>query len=222
MMPGSIVVRDATSLIYYANRAFAQTYGLAVRDVIGLRDSALWAERGRPPEQVARWLAEDRAVLESGNPMEYVQEIVRQNGECAYFLNYKIPLIMRDGRRYIFVQYAEISERHRMELRLARGETLAAEVAGIHKATVTYAHEINNPLTGILALAELMLDHDDCPASFQEMLLDLKSAAQRIAATIRQLESMEIPLTKRYLGRPELLDLQERSAGDAEEAPGTP
>lgn len=210
-MPGEIVVRDADSRIYFANRAFAATYGLRAEDVIGTLDADHWAARGRPPEQIALWLREDRAVLESGQPIEYVQEINRPNGEHAYFLNYKTAINLADGKRYLFAQYTNITERRRMELKLARAEAVNAELAGIHKATVTYAHEINNPLTGVLALAQLMLEHEDCPMGFREPLCELMDAARRIATTIKQLEAIEIPMTKQYLGRLELLDLEQGS-----------
>jgi len=64
--------------------------------------------------------------------------------------------------------------------------------------SVTYSHEINNPLSGVLGLAQLMLEHDACPAEFQEMLEELIEAARRIAAVIEQLQSEALPQTREY------------------------
>ncbi len=206
-MPGQVAVRDADSVILFANRAFAATYNKTVEQVTGQRDADLWAEMGRPAEQIALWLAEDREVLASGTGIEYIQEIVRANGEHAYFHNFKEVLHLPGGERYLLAQYADISERRRRELELAQAEALSAELAGIRKIAVTYAHEINNPLTGIIGLAQLMRDHGGSPQELREMLAQQVDMARRIAAVTHKLQVLVTARTKSYLGRAELLDL---------------
>jgi len=206
-MPGEVVVRDADSRILFANRAFASTYGKTVDELVGRLDSECWAELGRPPKQIAEWLAEDREVLRTGIGKDYVQEIVRANGEVAYFQNYKERIELPDGTQHLLAQYADITERRRVEAQLAQAEALAAELAGIQKTTATYGHEINNPLTGILGLAQLMLEHDDCPKDFIEMLTEVRAAARRIGEVIAKMQALELPKTREQLGRGQLLDL---------------
>jgi two-component system, sensor histidine kinase and response regulator len=206
-MPGEIVLRDATSRIVYANRAFAAVYGGKAADLIGRRDAEMWAAHGRPAEQIAQWLAEDRRVLDTGESIEYIQEIERADGEYAYYHNCKVRCAMPDGRRLLLVQYIDITARQLTEQRRAQSEGLAAELAGIHKASVTLAHEINNQLTGIIGLSQLMRDHLDCPEEFEELLAQQLEAAQRIAAVIAQLKVLNATSTRAYLGRQELLDL---------------
>lgn len=207
-MPAEVVVRDADSRIMFANRAFAETYGKSVGDVMGRLDSELWAEMGRPAEQIASWLAEDREVLRTGEGKEYMEEIVRASGERAYFLNFKERIVLPDGSLQLLAQYADITERKRAEMQLARTEALAAELAGIQRTTATYGHEINNPLTGILGLAQLMLEHDDCPAEFFEMLAEVREAARRIGEVIAKMQSLETPKIREQSGRNHLLDLR--------------
>jgi PAS domain S-box-containing protein len=207
-MPGEIVVRDADSRIVFANQAFAEIYGLSVEQLIGKLDCDMWAANGRPAEQIAEWLAEDREILATGGSKEYVQEIVRANDERAYFHNRKKALNLADGRRYLLAQYADITDIKRIEQELARNKVLLAELAGIRKMSVTYSHEINNPLSGVLGLAQLMQEHEACPAEFHEMLKDLIEAARRIARVIEQLQHEALPQTREYLGRHELLDLK--------------
>lgn len=206
-MPAEVVVRDADSRIVFANRAFAATYGKTVQDVVGKLDREFWAQAGRPPEQIAQWLAEDRDVLSTGIAKEYVQEIIRASGERAYFVNFKECIILPNGQRYLLAQYADISERKRIEQQLAQAEALAAELSGIQRATATYGHEINNPLTGIMGLAQLMLEHDDCPMSFIEMLNDLREAARRIGEVIAKMQALEQPKVREQAAR-NLLDLR--------------
>jgi PAS domain S-box-containing protein len=206
-MPGQVVVRDADSVIIFANRAFAGTYGMTVEQVTGMRDAELWAIMGRPADQIALWLAEDQEILASGEGIEYIQEIVRANGEHAYFHNFKEVLVLADGQRLLLAQYADITERRRQELELAQAEALNAEIAGIRKLAVTYAHEINNPLAGIIGLAQLMRDHGGSPEELREMLGQQVEMAQRISAVTEKLQTLISARTKDYLGRPELLDL---------------
>jgi PAS domain S-box-containing protein len=206
-MPGQVVVRDADSVIIFANTAFAEIYGRSVQEITGLRDADFWAELGRPQEQIELWLAEDREVLTSGNGLEYIQEIVRANGEHAYFHNFKVVLTLANGERYLLAQYADISERRRQELALAQAEALRAELAGIRKIAATFAHEINNPLTGIIGLAQLMRDHETSIEESREMLAQQVEMARRIATVTDRLQALISSRTRNYLGRPELLDL---------------
>jgi two-component system, sensor histidine kinase and response regulator len=206
-MPGQVVVRDADSVIIFANRGFAETYGKTADQVLGLRDADLWSAMGRPAEQISLWLAEDREVLASGEGIEYIQEIVRANGEHAYFHNYKVALTLPGGKRYLLAQYADITERRRQELELAQEEALNAELAGIRKLAATYAHEINNPLAGIIGLAQLLREHGGSPEEQREMLLQQEAMARRIAGVTEKLQALISTRTRDYLGRPELLDL---------------
>ncbi|MBN2080594.1 PAS domain S-box protein [bacterium] len=206
-MPGKIVVRDGDSRIIFANTAFAEPYGLTTEEVVGKLNADLWLAKGRPAEQVAGWISEDREILRTGEGREYVQEIKRAGGEMAYFHNYK-KVIELNGRSYLLAQYADITERQQMGLALARAQAQAAELAGIRKTVVTYAHQINNPLTGIMALADEIRDHLECPPEFGDLLAELKTAAERIRDVVKQLEEINEPTSRRYLERHEMLDLE--------------
>jgi len=206
-MPGKIVVRDGDSRIIFANTSFAAPYGLTTEETVGKLNADLWMSKGRPREQVDRWITEDREIIRTGEGREYVQEIDRGNGKKAYFHNYK-KVIELDGRRYLLAQYADITERKQIELSLARAQAQAAELTGIRKTVVTYAHEINNPLTGIMALADELRDHPDRPPEFDELLAELRSAAGRIRDVVKQLEEINEPSSRRYLERHEMLNLE--------------
>jgi PAS domain S-box-containing protein len=207
-LPGEVVVRDAQSVILFANHAFAETYGMTAGQVVGKRDADLWAMMGRPADQIALWLAEDHEILASGEGIEYIQEIVRANGEHAYFHNFKVVLVLEGGERLLLAQYADITERRRQELELAQEEALNAELAAIRKIAATYAHEINNPLAGIVGLAQLMRDHGGSPDELREMFEQQLEMARRIATVTENLQTLISARTRDYLGRPELLDLQ--------------
>lgn len=208
-LPSEVVVRDAESRILFANSAFGSTYDRTAHEVIGLRDADLWAEFGRPAAQIEGWLAEDREIMASGVTREYVEKIERPSGEVVYFHNVKQPIILADGTRCLLAMYTDVTARETAEEKVREARAHSAELAGIHKTAVTYAHEINNPLTGILGLAQVLLDGDAAQPDAGEMLAEIKAAALRIRDVIRKLERINEPRTKPYLNHSQRLDLED-------------
>jgi len=208
-LPSEVVVRNTEGRILFANQAFAATYGRTADEVIGMLDPDLWAEFGRPPEQVADWLAEDREVLATGVTREYVERIERPSGEVVYFHNIKKPITLSNGTRCLLAMYIDVTEREQAEEEAQRARAHAAELAGIHKTAVTYAHEVNNPLTGIIGLVQVLIEECLDQPEHLEMLGEIKAAAQRIRDVIHKLESLSEPRTKPYLNHSQRLDLDD-------------
>ena len=205
-MPGKLVIRDRTSRILFANEAFAGPYGRTAAGVTGMLNADLWMEKGRPRSQVDEWIAEDNEVLDTGIGREYIQEIVRKGGERAYHHNFK-QAFRFEGQLCLMAQYTDITERRRLELKLFEFETRAAELAGIRKMVVTYAHQINNPLAGILANAQLMEEHPELDAECRELLTEIRTAGERIRDVVRHLSDEKEFKTTSYLDRHEMLDV---------------
>ena len=88
-----------------------------------------------------------------------------------------------------------------------RVEKHAAELETIQTTTATYAHEINNPLTGICGLAQLLLEEHAEVVGCREMLGDIMGSAMRIRDVIRKMEQLTAVKFKPYIGSTELLDL---------------
>ncbi|MBN2080919.1 PAS domain-containing protein [bacterium] len=206
-MPVEVVIRDRDSRIVFANPAFARTYNLSAAEVVGKLDSELWFVFGRPADEIASWLEEDRQVIEEGETFEYLQEIHRPGGQRAFFQNYKQPIQLADGRICVLAMYWDITARMLVEKALHQTRAEAAELAGIQKTAVTYAHEVNNPLTGILGLLTILLDDDALSADKREMLTDIDRAARRIKDVIGKLERISRPRVASYSGRVLRLDL---------------
>lgn len=207
--PLEIVVRDADSRIVFVNEAFSRFYGCCPADMLGLLDKDIWFMYGRSPVQIDDWLTQDRHVLETGDTLEYVQEIIRASGEVVFFHNIKKVITHSDGTRYLMAMYTDITEQQRAENKLSEARRAEAELAGIRKITATYAHEINNPLTGILGLAQILLEDNGDDESAEEMLTEIQAAARRIKHVIQKMESISHPKTRPYLERAELIDLRD-------------
>jgi len=205
-MPGKVVIRDRTSRIAFANEAFATPYNRNAAEVTGMLNADLWAEKGRPREQIDEWIAEDCEILDTGVGREYIQEINRASGEKAYHHNFKQVFIFR-GERYLMAQYTDITERRRLELKLFEFEARAAELAGIRKMVVTYAHQINNPLAGVMANVQLLEECEGQTEECRELISEIKGSSERIRDVVAKLSDEKEFRTKAYLDRHEMLDL---------------
>jgi DNA-binding response OmpR family regulator len=92
--------------------------------------------------------------------------------------------------------------------RLAEEEARKARwLAGIVEATVALQHEINNPLTSLLATAELMqIDAEEKGASTEDIDIVLEQA-RRISELVKRLEALRDPKTVPYGGTAKMIDL---------------
>jgi len=93
--------------------------------------------------------------------------------------------------------------RRRAELELQRARFLA----GIGETTITLQHEINNPLSALLAHAELMLMDLRANGSSTEQMEIIFEQGKRIAAVVRKLAELREPKSVEYAAGKKMLDL---------------
>jgi DNA-binding response OmpR family regulator len=92
--------------------------------------------------------------------------------------------------------------------RLAEEELRKARfLAGIGEATVGLQHEINNPLTGLLGTAELMLLDMQEAGQKTDDIRTIIDQARRISALVRRLGELRDPKSVHYAGGKRMIDL---------------
>ena len=106
--------------------------------------------------------------------------------------------------------FTDLREKMRMEQRLAQAQeqilaqerqAIVAELAG------AAAHELNQPLTSVMAYAELLkrrLEPETAPYSAAEVIFN---EAERMAEIVRKIGRITKYETKSYVGRARILDL---------------
>jgi DNA-binding response OmpR family regulator len=81
-------------------------------------------------------------------------------------------------------------------------------LAGIGEATVSLQHEINNPLTGLLGMAELMLIEARENKRSTEELETIIQQGKRIGDLVKRLGELRDPKSVPYSGRSKMVDLK--------------
>ena len=225
-MAEGVLVQDTKVGVVAANPA-AET-------ILGLRAGAM---RGRPPwdprdpnwrvihEDGSPFIAEDYppiAALRTGEPQSnVVAGFRRPDGSFAWVKGTSIPLRDQDGRAYrVLSTFSDITERRALREQL----TVASRLAAMGTLVAGVAHEINNPLAGVMASQQIVgkalselgsllrqdgpLDREVLAGSMAEavdVLGDADAGANRIARIIRDLSVFGRPSPHRT--RVRLLDV---------------
>jgi PAS domain S-box-containing protein len=152
------------------------------------------AEADRLPLSQIFSIYNQRTRAKVENPVE----VVRRSGKIVGLANHTMlvskdrtefhiddsaaPILDKDGRMIgIVLVFRDISERYTSELALMRAEKLAS--AGRLAASI--AHEVNNPLEGLVNLIYLARSEEDIP-KIRRHLADADRELQRIAHITRQ------------------------------------
>ena len=92
-LPLSVLIKDTEGRRLFANRAYLETRGLALEDLLGKRDEDLF-----PPEIARKFTEDDRKVLETGESLHNVEETVNREGASCWIERIKSPIFNQDGR----------------------------------------------------------------------------------------------------------------------------
>ena len=82
-------------------------------------------------------------------------------------------------------------------------------LAGIVETNVALQHEINNPLTGLLGTAELMVIEAKEKGQPTEELNVIIEQARRIVTLVKRMGEMRDPKSVPYAGKSKMIDLME-------------
>ena len=93
-LPQNIFRKDLAGRFTFANQRLCQTVGLPLEKILGRTDAELF-----PADLAAKYRADDRRVLEDGEPIEAVESHPKPGGETRYVQVVKTPL--RDAAKTI-------------------------------------------------------------------------------------------------------------------------
>ena len=116
MVPSMIFVKNAQGRFLMANQAVADSYGMPVDALVG----RLQREVHPDPEQVARYMADDRQTIQSGHPLlRYEEPFTDHTGAMHWLEVSKLPCDLSDfGEPALVVLATDITERRQVEAML--------------------------------------------------------------------------------------------------------
>jgi signal transduction histidine kinase len=188
-----LMIVDEDYVIRRANLALADELGIAIQRVVGQRCHEL---RGESPQSFVRspgCSCEGCPVLEAQQARSARDGEVRTRDGRTYILR-AFPLLDEEVPLTV-CSYHDITEEREMTRQLASSEKLAA----IGRLAGGVAHEINNPLGGILAFAQILQREEVTPDERKEYLQEIERSALRCKAIVESLLrfSRQAPHTKR-------------------------
>ncbi len=147
-----ISIKDRQGRYLVANRATASLFGKKPKEFIGKTAAELYDTK------IARMINEhDREVIEKSRLSKY-EEVVKIDGREYFLETTRFPIYNYAGEVEGVCTIAhDVTERRQLQQQLLQ----SAKLAAVGKLAAGVAHEINNPLTGVLAYAEDLLDDAD-------------------------------------------------------------
>ncbi len=184
-------VYDAETLAFVAvNDAAVRHYGYSRDEFLGMRILDI-----RPAEDIPALLVDVKSEGGPGSPLPKSWRHQRKDGTLID-VEITAGRITFEGRRAALVMINDVSERKRLERRLADAEKMEA----IGRLAGGVAHDFNNLLTVITGYTEILLHRGG-----GEELTEIARAADQAASLTRQL----LAFSRRQVLHPKILDLNE-------------
>jgi len=179
--PVLVVTRDYR--IVRANLAAADSAGLKVRELIGKPCFEIFAKEKAPCPGCPM-----RESLASGRPRR--ERLTPYSDQRAFVVG-SFPIRDYDGKggSLAVVQYQDVSAIRKLEAQLLQSEKMAA--LGLFASGI--AHDINNPLAGVLAFAQLAMQGLAPDSQLYQDLKEIESSALRCKKILEDLLEMSRP-----------------------------
>jgi two-component system NtrC family sensor kinase len=169
-----IAVVDAEGRVRRANRALGQLLGRSVESVVGSHLCHALLDRSHALMELL-----DRARLGEGPPPLSARSEPR--GRTVRIVAARIPSATAEQSVVVLVE--DVTEQRAMETQLIQSEKLAA----VGQLVSGVAHELNNPLTSIAGLAELLLEQKGPGSKDRGHLQVIHEQAERASRIVRNL-----------------------------------
>ena len=198
LAPDAMYLKDASGRYVLMNPAAARLFGRTAREVVGLTDVDLFEA-----EAAADIVAHDGRVKQTRAALTY--ETTRTlSGEDHVFFTTKFPVLSAAGE---VVGIAGITRDVTAQRRSIEAQLLTADrMAAVGRLAASVGHEVNNPLTYVLANIELIerelaalaarADAGEAPAvdrasiaRIQSRINDVRDGSTRVRDIVRDLKS---------------------------------
>ncbi|MEI9475218.1 MAG: ATP-binding protein [Deltaproteobacteria bacterium] len=163
--------------ILRVNRAVSQKYHSDFRELIGKKCYETYYQRSRPCEKCP--------VAVTLQTKAFASTVMTIPGEDTTFRICSYPIFDEKGNIFSVIEHVQdITDEQRLQEQLVQSEKLA----GIGYLASGVAHEINNPLSGIIGMAEAAQEEEDLP-TIKSHLGAILNCSHRISEIVKGLRS---------------------------------
>lgn len=173
-----VFVKNDQYRLVLVNDAACRQLGRDRSEILGKADSDFF-----PAEQVEIFRRYDDLVLKTGDLQINQEELTAGSGQTTVVLSHKSCYIDQDGRRFVVGILRDITAQKVLDHQATR----AAQLAAVGELAAGVAHEINNPIMGVINCAQLLLDRQSVREEDRPVLERVIKGGDRVAAIVRSL-----------------------------------
>ncbi|MBM4053132.1 MAG: PAS domain S-box protein [Planctomycetes bacterium] len=183
-LPQKIFHKDRESVYVSCNENYARDIGIMPEEIKGKTDYDFF-----PKSLAEKYRRDDQRIMKSGMPEEFEEKYVVEGREYV-IQTAKTPVKDETGKiTGILGIFWDITEKIQLQMEATRSRHMAS----LGELAAGVAHEINNPINGIINYAQILANKSGEQSKEKDIANRIKKESIRIANIVKSLLSFAMP-----------------------------